>query len=431
MAMEGGGAGAESNYNSSTESRREQSPPPKSPTPTTAQDNVVLEFWGGIVDPFPFQNSNNLKFPTPTDHEEKPTYVKFLLSNAEAGSIIGKGGSTITDFQARTGARIQLSRNYEVFPGTPDRIVMVSGFLDDILKAVDLILGKLLDEFYVEDGGKVDPRSKFRLIVPNSSCGGIIGKGGATIKIQGRVGPLGPKGHCTQPYLAEFHFCKMLFPQQILCSPLIVEMILSHYTLVFFFLEQILCISNNLTYLAELKLERSFIEDSRAGIKISPQDYNFPGLHDRLVTVTGTLEEQMRAIELILFKLAEDHNYVQSMNAPFQYAAVYVGMNYGPPHRVGGRYPNYRQQNKVAPQEDRDNSITIGVADERVGLVLGRNGRSIMEISQLSGARVKISDRGDFLPGTCDRKVTITGSQRAIRMAESMISQKVASISER
>ncbi|KAF3619921.1 putative histone H2B.1-like [Capsicum annuum] len=405
MAMEGGGAGAESNYNSSTESRREQSPPPKSPTPTTAQDNVVLEFWGGMVDPFPFQNSNNLKFPTPTDHEEKATYVKFLLSNAEAGSIIGKGGSTITDFQARTGARIQLSRNYEVFPGTPDRIVMVSGFLDDILKAVDLILGKLLDE--------------------------------------GRVGPLGPKGHCTQPYLAEFHFCKMLFPQQILCSPLIVEMILSHYTLVFFFLEQILCISNNLTYLAELKLERSFIEDSRAGIKISPQDYNFPGLHDRLVTVTGTLEEQMRAIELILFKLAEDHNYVQSMNAPFQYAAVYVGMNYGPPHRVGGRYPNYRQQNKVhshptkdiipkvAPQEDRDNSITIGVADERVGLVLGRNGRSIMEISQLSGARVKISDRGDFLPGTCDRKVTITGSQRAIRMAESMISQKVASISER
>lgn len=80
------------------------------------------------------------------DHEERATYVKFLLSNAEAGSIIGKGGSTITEFQSRSGAKIQLSRNYEVFPGTPDRIVMVSGFLDDILKAVDLILCKLLDE---------------------------------------------------------------------------------------------------------------------------------------------------------------------------------------------------------------------------------------------------------------------------------------------
>ncbi|KAK4367092.1 hypothetical protein RND71_014972 [Anisodus tanguticus] len=327
MALEGG---AESNYNSSTESHPEQSSPRKSP-------------------PSP---------PQSQDHEEKTTYVSFLLSNAEAGSIIGKGGATITDLQSRSGARIQLSRNYEVFPGTSDRIVMVSGFLDDILKAVDLILGKLLDEFNPEDGGEVDPCSKFRLVVPNSSCGRIIGKGGATIK--------------------------------------------------------------------------SFIEDSRAGIKISPQDNNFPGLHDRLVTVTGTLGEQMRAIELILFKLAEDPHYMQSMNAPFQYAAVYVGMNYGPPNGFGGRYPNNRHQNKVALQEDKNNSVTIGVADECIGLVLGRNGRSIMEISQLSDARIKISDRGDFLSGTSDRKVTITGSQRAIRMAESMISKKVATtVSER
>ncbi|KAK6775245.1 hypothetical protein RDI58_026246 [Solanum bulbocastanum] len=363
MAMEGG---AELNYNSSTESQLEQSSPRKSLPPPPSQD-----------------------------HEEKATYVKFLLSNAEAGSIIGKGGSTITEFQLGSGARIQLSRNYEVFPGTPDRIVMVSGFLDDILKAVDLILGKLMDEFYAEDGGEVDPHSKFRLVVSNSSCGGIIGKGGATIK--------------------------------------------------------------------------SFIEDSRAGIKISPQDYYFPGLHDRIVTVTGTLEEQMRAIELILFKLADNPHYMQSMNAPFQYAvtqmkylifemfcflplfrvilssdlnfilpplifsAVYVGMNYGygPPNRVGGSHPNNRQQNKVAPPEVGDNSMTIGVADEHVGLVLGRNGRSIIEISQLSGARIKISDRGDFLSGTSDRKVTIAGSQRAIRTAESMISRKIATVSVR
>ncbi|TMW80970.1 protein BTR1-like [Solanum lycopersicum] len=86
-----------------------------------------------------------------------------------------------------------------------------------------------------------------------------------------------------------------------------------------------------------------------------------------------------------------------------------MNYGYGPPNRVGGRYPNNRQQNKVAPLEVRDNSMTIGVADEHVGLVLGRNGRSIIEISQLSGARIKISDRGDFLSGTSDRKVTITG----------------------
>ncbi|TMW97238.1 protein BTR1 isoform X2 [Solanum lycopersicum] len=326
MAMEGA---AQSEYNSSTEGVQEHSSSPrKSQSP-----------------------------PPSTDHDENKISIKFLLSNAEAGSIIGKGGSTISDFQARSGARIQLSRNNEFFPGTMDRIVMVSGPIDDVLKAVDLVLNKLLDESYVEDGGDVGPRSKVRLVVPNSSCGGIIGKGGSVIK--------------------------------------------------------------------------SFIEDSRAGIKILPQDENFPGLHDRIVIVIGTLGEQMRAIELILYKLAEDAHYVQNMNAPFPYAA-YLGMNYGPPNGViGGRYPNNRYQNKMEPNsEDRNNSVTIGVADEHIGLVLGRNGRSVMEISQVSGARIKISDRGDFMSGTSDRKVTITGSQRAISIAESMISKKVATVTE-
>ncbi|KAG8380576.1 hypothetical protein BUALT_Bualt06G0029900 [Buddleja alternifolia] len=116
------------------------------------------------------------------DNEEKGTHIRFLLSNAEAGSVIGKGGSTINDIQSQSGARIHLSRNYEYFPGTSDRIIMVSGGIDDILKAVDLILSKLLDEIDVEDGSEIDQQSKIRLIVPNSSCGGIIGKGGAIIR---------------------------------------------------------------------------------------------------------------------------------------------------------------------------------------------------------------------------------------------------------
>ncbi|KAJ7970505.1 RNA-binding protein Nova-1 [Quillaja saponaria] len=308
------------------------------------------------------------KSPT-SDSAEKPTYVRFLVSNAAAGSVIGKGGSTITDFQSQSGARIQLSRSHEFFPGTTDRIIMVSGSLNEIQKAVDLILSKLLSELHTEEGDDAEPRTKVRLIVPNSSCGGIIGKGGSTIK--------------------------------------------------------------------------SFIEESQAGIKISPQDNNYFGLNDRLVTLTGTLDEQLHAIDLIVSKLAEDPHYSQSMNAPFSYPGVSFSGFHGIPYTyvlpsvgtaaynatsygsngAGGKFQNNK--------EDRSNSVIIGVADGHIGLVLGRGGRNIMEISQLSGARIKISDRGDFLPGTTDRKVTITGSQRAVRAAEAMISQKVTYASER
>ena len=283
-----------------------------------------------------------------SDSVEKPTYVRFLVSNAAAGSVIGKGGATITDFQSQSGARIQLSRNHEFFPGTTDRIIMISGTINEIVKAVDLVLAKLLSELHSEETEEVEPRTKLRLVVPNSSCGGIIGKGGSTIK--------------------------------------------------------------------------SFIEESQAGIKISPQDNNYFGLNDRLVTVTGSLDEQMRAVDLIVAKLSEDSHYAQSMNAPFSYPA-YNAMSYGPPNGTGGKFQNAK--------EDWSNSVTIGVADEHIGLVLGRGGRTIAEISQGSGAKIKISDRGDFMSGTTDRKVTITGSQRAIRAAESMIMQKVSYASER
>ncbi|XP_039003514.1 protein BTR1-like [Hibiscus syriacus] len=306
----------ESSYMSSPEAARNRSPPPpKSPT---------------------------------SDNAEKPTYIRFLVSNASAGSVIGKGGSTITEFQSKSGARIQLSRSHEIFPGTSDRIIMVSGAIDDILKAMELILAKLLNELNIKDNDDAEPRTKVRLIVSNSSCGSIIGKGGATIK--------------------------------------------------------------------------SFIDGSQAGIKISPQDNNFYGLNDRLVTVTGTIDEQLRAIDLILSKLCEDPHYSQAMHTPFSYPVTYNSMSYAP-NGAGVKFPNHK--------EDHSNSITIGVSDEHIGLVLGRSGRNIMEISQVSGARIKISDRGDFMSGTTDRKVTIMGSERAIRQAESMIKQKVANSTER
>ncbi|KAJ6842720.1 protein BTR1-like [Iris pallida] len=313
------------------------------------------------------------------DDKEKHTHLRFLVSNTAAGCIIGKGGATINEFQTQSGARIQLSRSQEFFPGTSDRIIMISGGFDEIVKAMEMILEKLLSE--AEESNDVDSRSKVRLIVPNSSCGCIIGKGGSTIK--------------------------------------------------------------------------SFIEESQADIKISPQDHNYVGLNDRLVTVIGTLDEQMRAIYLILTKLIEDSHYPQSLSSPFPYGGAnfpgfpgapvgylmptmaYNTMNYGS-NGIGGKYPSNKgsssqgiHRSPAGPNDAQSNSVVIGVADEHIGAVVGRGGRNIMEITQASGARIKISDRGDFMSGTSDRKVTISGSPEAIRSAEAMIMQKVTANSER
>ncbi|KAL0905137.1 hypothetical protein M5K25_027318 [Dendrobium thyrsiflorum] len=298
------------------------------------------------------------------DEKEKHTHIRFLLSNTAAGSIIGKGGSTITEFQSQSGARIQLSKNHELFPGTSDRIIRISGELNEITKATKLILEKLLNE--AEENHDVDNRTKVRFIVPNSSCGAIIGKGGSTIK--------------------------------------------------------------------------SLIEESQADIKISPLGRKYAGFNDRLVTVTGSLEEHMRAITLLMSKVAEDAHYKQSMNLPFSYGVGYMNppaahtTNYGS-NGIGGKHTSIEgtisARSLPETNDVQGNSTTLGVPDEHIGAVVGRGGRNILEITQTSGAKIKISDRGDFMSGTSDRKVTITGTPEAIRTAEAMIMQKVSANADR
>ncbi|XP_022841457.1 protein BTR1-like isoform X1 [Olea europaea var. sylvestris] len=130
----------------------------------------------------------------------------------------------------------------------------------------------------------------------------------------------------------------------------------------------------------------------------------------------------MKAIDLILSKLLDEFYAVE-------------GGHVNPQSKIRLVVPNSSWRNnwegRSHQKEDRSSSLTIAIPAENKGIVVGRGGRSVMEISQLSGARIKISERGDFMSGTSDRKVTISGPQSAIRIAETMILRKVAFITER
>eukprot|EP00246_Nothoceros_aenigmaticus_P006924 TRINITY_DN2034_c0_g1_i2.p1 TRINITY_DN2034_c0_g1~~TRINITY_DN2034_c0_g1_i2.p1 ORF type:complete len:370 (-),score=36.13 TRINITY_DN2034_c0_g1_i2:486-1595(-) len=329
--------------------------------------------------------------PAPAENvSSAPSSVRFLISNAAAGSVIGKGGATISDFQAQSGARIQLSRNHEYFPGTTDRIILLSGSVSEVLTALHLILTKILNEvnLQAEDENEGEQKAnQVRLVVPNNVCGAIIGKGGATIK--------------------------------------------------------------------------SMVEDSRANIKLSSQDQTIVGMTDRVVTITGTLDQQLRAVALIISKLSEDPNYAQYASAPISYPGTGVlslqnirtrfaatslspsgyPLAISPPpyqltptslHRTKGLMSPLSAVRSpvqitlpVVQEGPLTTSITVAVPDERIGAIVGRAGKTITEIQQASGVRIKISDRGDFVAGTKDRKVTISGTAEGVRLAQHLLTQKV------
>ena len=77
---------------------------------------------------------------------EQKVIAKFLMSNPAAGSIIGKGGANIPELQSQSGARLQLSRANEFFPGTQDRVMLASGSVNQVLTALHLIWTKIQGE---------------------------------------------------------------------------------------------------------------------------------------------------------------------------------------------------------------------------------------------------------------------------------------------
>ena len=210
--------------------------------------------------------------------------LKFLISPSAAGSVIGKGGATINEFQALTGARVQLSRNREVFPGTNDRVVSVSGDLRAILQVLHLIMSK-----FVADGEGIDRTGspQLTLVVPNGSCGCVIGKGGAKI--------------------------------------------------------------------------RSFVEDSRADIKLSNQDRMFPGCNDRTLTITGSLDCILRAVALVASTLAEDPSYMTLVQRQSTYSVQSPLAMQGSGGRRSGEYGR-----RVGGYREDETSILVTIPDALV-----------------------------------------------------------------
>uniref|UniRef100_A0A6G1S6Z9 RNA-binding protein Nova-1 n=1 Tax=Aceria tosichella TaxID=561515 RepID=A0A6G1S6Z9_9ACAR len=108
--------------------------------------------------------------PTPTTTAATTIYhFKILVPAAAAGRIIGKGGTTIAQLQKDAGARVKMSKASEFYPGTTERVCLISGSIEGILK---------INDFFMENFSS----TSMKILVPNSTAGMIIGKGGSYIK---------------------------------------------------------------------------------------------------------------------------------------------------------------------------------------------------------------------------------------------------------
>jgi len=78
-----------------------------------------------------------------------------------------------------------------------------------------------------------------------------------------------------------------------------------------------------------------------------------------------------------------------------------------------------------APEVDVKTRI-LTVPDEVIGTLIGAKGKTINRIKGMSGAIIVISKKGDYFSGTENRKITVTGTDAQIEVAQELIIQHVS-----
>jgi RNA-binding protein Nova len=282
----------------------------------------------------------------------KTVSIKMLLSNNLAGSLIGLGGKSIKDLIEVSGAKVHVSASAEPYPGTSDRVIAISGDLESVSLAQNLIWEMIGLITSAENPREVqwNPKDMVNFLgqndgvevtgkvtIPAAAGGLILGKGGSNIQ--------------------------------------------------------------------------SMAEESGANIGMSSKEEAI-FTQERVLTITGTLGSCMKATSLIMQKLDEPAEFTPYVNKGTTYSTAHMQSNpfvmpfggygvfgagipyptMGAPasgrregrqggHRGnggggqgggGGYYPGSSELDNAAAATPVETTITFTVPDEMVGNILGK-----------------------------------------------------------
>lgn len=114
-----------------------------------------------------------------------PCVIKILAPEAVASAVIGKGGATIAAMRQSAQAKISLSDQSELYPGTNSRVLTAQAnteeSLADVAAQVIAKIAECAQAATSEQPGQPDDPLQLQALSPRFAVSGLIGKGGAAI----------------------------------------------------------------------------------------------------------------------------------------------------------------------------------------------------------------------------------------------------------
>ena len=93
------------------------------------------------------------------NEEDDIINLKMLIPSGVAGAVIGKGGEAIGQIQKETGARIRMTKLNDFYPGTSERVCLITGVIEAVRKVIYFIMDKMKDKPAELTNPRIDDRA--------------------------------------------------------------------------------------------------------------------------------------------------------------------------------------------------------------------------------------------------------------------------------
>lgn len=354
-----------------------------------------------------------------------------------SGLIIGSAGSTVNKLMETTSTIIKFSPGRELYPGTNDRVCLVTGAILDICQALKLIFATMLQSTHAKSDELVESMKHFKMIVSNIASGMVIGKSGHTIKsIQLECGVKMQITNKDENSLPERTLTVDGETDAILKA---VEKILSHTTD-----DPDAGKWRRLIIYSNYSISPS-VSASTSSHSLAPGKSGHGSVLPNMPSQSAYGSSSSDPAAAFMALIAQHQQQQQ------QHQHAYSAYSQVPPSsHSGGSSFNQALMSYAYAQSLLNNSsyynqfqpvmvdgvnltvpgatvstYEIAVPEVMVTAVAGNDNKLLADLMQTTGARVQLSGKGEFIPGTYNRKMTVTGPILSVQSAHMIILQKL------